>query len=237
VTSQIQDLGGQRGGAQGKNVRSTRKLAVVGVAALFASATNADASAREISESSYGFADSLWTQTDIERSGTLWPSSRGGGHQCSANCGPAFGTTVVRRSDLLTSNNADLSARKTVDANGHAMGVGGAIVVERLESDASGSLTNWVVVSERTLDEDGSHSWSRLSGVPSDALWRSSDLYRFEGSSFSTDLAVGRNAGATPEPSTWMMLLMGFVGLAFAGYRNSRTPCRPISILKRVSSQ
>jgi hypothetical protein len=101
------------------------------------------------------------------------------------------------------------------------MGVGGAMVVERLESDASGSLTNWVVVSERTLDEDGSHSWSRLSGVPSDALWQPSDLYRFEGSSFSTDLAVGGTAGPTPEPSTWMMLLMGFAGLCFAGYRNS----------------
>jgi hypothetical protein len=47
------------------------------VAALFASAADADASAREISESSYGFADSLWTQTDIERSGALSPSSRG----------------------------------------------------------------------------------------------------------------------------------------------------------------
>jgi PEP-CTERM motif len=237
VNSQTQDLGGQRGGAQGKNVRSTMKLAVVGLAGLFSSATNADAGAREISESSYGFADSLWTKTEIEHSGTLSSFSGGGAHQCSANCGLGFGATVVRRNDLLTSNNADLSARATADANGHAMGVGGAIVVERLESDASGSLTNWVVVSERTLDENGSHSWSRLSGVPSDALWQPSDLYRFEGSSFSTDFAVGGKAGATPEPSTWMMLLMGFAGLTFAGYRNSRTPCRPISILKRVSSQ
>jgi hypothetical protein len=199
------------------------KLAVVGVAALFASATNADASAREIRESSYGFADSLWTQTDIERSGALSPSSRGGSHQCSANCGPAFGTTVVRRSDLLTSNTADLAARTTADPNGHAMGVGGAIVVERLEPDASGSLTNWIVVSERALDENGSHSWSLLSGVPTAAPWLPGDLYRFEGSSFSTDLAVGGNAGATPEPSTWMMMLMGFAGLSFAGYRNSRS--------------
>jgi hypothetical protein len=221
VTSQTQKLGGQRRGAQGKNVRSTMKLAAAAAAALTASATNAGANAREISESSYGFADSLWTQTEIERSGALSLFSGGGTHQCSVNCGPAFGITVVRRGDLLTSNNADLSARKTADAGGHPMGVGGAMVVERLESDASGSLTNWVVVSERTLDEDGSHSWSRLSGVPSDALWQPSDLYRFEGSSFSTDFAVGGTAGPTPEPSTWMMLLMGFAGLCFAGYRNS----------------
>jgi hypothetical protein len=230
VTSEIQDLGGQRGGAQGKNVRSTMKLAVVGLAALFASATNADASARDISESSYGFADSPWNQTEIDRSDTLSPSSRGGSHQCSAKCGPAFGTTVVRRSELLTSNTADLVARTTADANGHQMGVGGMTVVERLESDASGSLTNWVVVSERTVDENGSHSWSRLSGVPSDALWQPSDLYQFEGSSFSTDFAAGGTAGATPEPSTWMMMLMGFAGLGVAGYRSSRTPCRTIPI-------
>jgi hypothetical protein len=236
VTSQIQDLGGQRSGVQGKNGRSTMKLAVVGGAALFASATHADATAREISES-YGFADSLWTQTDIERSGALSLFSGGGTHQCSVNCGPAFGITVVRRGDLLTSNNADLSARKTADANGHPMGVGGAMVVERLEPDASGSLTNWVVVSERSLDEDGSHSWSLLSGVPSDALWQPSDLYRFEGSSFSTDFAAGGTAGPTPEPSTWMMLLMGFAGLSLAGYRNSRLPVARSQFLKRVSSQ
>jgi hypothetical protein len=235
VTSQTQDLGGRRGGAQGKNVRSTMKLAVVVAAALAASVTHADASAREISESSYGFADSLWTQTEIERSGTLSPLSAGRTHQCSVNCGPAFGITVVRRSDLLTSNNADLSVRTTADANGHAMGVGGAIVVERLQSDASGSLTNWVVVSERTVDENGSHSWSRLSGVPSDALWQPSDLYRFEGSSFSTDFTAGRTAGATPEPSTWMMMLMGFAGLTFARYRNSRN-CR-FSTLVRKGAQ
>jgi hypothetical protein len=203
-------------------VQAAMAIAVATAAALAASVTHADASARVISESSYGFADSLWTKTDIERSGTLPPFSGGGTHQCSVNCGPAFGTTVVRRSDLQTSNNADLPVRKTADANGHAMGVGGAIVVERLESDALGSLTNWVVVSERSLDEDGSHSWSRLSGVPSDALWQPNDLYRFEGSSFSTDLAAGGAAGATPEPSTWMMLLIGFAGLSFAGYRNSR---------------
>jgi hypothetical protein len=58
------------------------KLVAVRLAVLFASATNADASAREISESSYGFADSLSTQTDIERSGALSPSVRGGNHQC-----------------------------------------------------------------------------------------------------------------------------------------------------------
>jgi hypothetical protein len=28
---------------------------------------------------------------------------------------------------------------------------------------------------------------------------------------------------AVPEPSTWVMLLLGFVGLGYAGYRKART--------------
>jgi hypothetical protein len=203
-------------------VQAAMAIAVATAAALGASVTHADARAREISSSSYAFADSPLTNNAIERPA---PSQFGdaGAHQCWIQCGPAFGTTIVRRSDLQTSNTADLSARKTADGNGHSMGVGGTIVVERLESDASGSLTNWIVVSERTLDEDGSHSWTLLSRVPSDAPWRPSDLYRFEGSSFSTELAAGETTGATPEPSTWMMVLMGFAGLFLASYRRTRT--------------
>ena len=35
---------------------------------------------------------------------------------------------------------------------------------------------------------------------------------------------------ATPEPSTWVMMLIGFAGLGLAGYRSSRTSCHPIPI-------
>jgi hypothetical protein len=123
---------------------------------------------------------------------------------------------------LLTSNTADVATRKTKDSAGHEMGVGGTVVVERLEPDASGSLlTNWVVVSERTVDENGSHSWSLLSGMPSDAPWLPNNLYRFEGSSFSTDL-LGETP-TTPEASTWVRMLIGFAGLCVAGYRSSKT--------------
>jgi hypothetical protein len=30
------------------------------------------------------------------------------------------------------------------------------------------------------------------------------------------------NASTVPEPSTWAMMLLGFAGLGFAGYRTSR---------------
>jgi hypothetical protein len=171
----------------------------------------------------------------LERLQTLSPFSGVETHGCSVHCGPAFGTYGVRRSELLTSNTADLSTRKTTDSAGHPMGLGGMVVVERLEPDTSDSLlTNWVVVSERTIDENGSHSWSLLSGAPSNTPWLPNDLYRFEGSSFSMDLLA--DAPATPEASTWMMMLFGFAGLGAAGYRNSKTR-RPIQFSKRVYSR
>ena len=32
---------------------------------------------------------------------------------------------------------------------------------------------------------------------------------------------TGFGAGTVPEPSTWVMMVLGFAGLAFAGYRAS----------------
>ena len=36
---------------------------------------------------------------------------------------------------------------------------------------------------------------------------------------FGFDFAVG---GAVPEPSTWAMMLVGFAGLGYTGYRSAR---------------
>ena len=210
-------------------------LALAATAVLATSVTDADASAREISASSYGFADSLLPNNGLEHLPMLPLSGRDWALKCSANCGSAFGTYVAQRSEMLTSNTADISTRKTADLAGHAMGVGGTVVVERLEPDASSALMNWVVVSERTVDENGSHSWSLLSGPPSDMPWLPNDLYRFEGSSFSIDLLA--DTQPTPEASTWLMMLIGFAGLGFAGYRNSKNPWRPIQFPKRVTSR
>jgi hypothetical protein len=44
------------------------------------------------------------------------------------------------------------------------------------------------------------------------------------------------DAPATPEASTWMMMLIGFAGLGAAGYRNSKTR-RPMQFSKRVYSR
>ena len=170
-------------------------VAVGGAAGLAASVLGAHASAREISVRSSGFADSLWT--GLGRPKSLSPPVGDGQARCVVNCGPAFGTYVVLRNEFMTSNTAEVSGTKTVDATGRAMGVSGAIVVERLEADATGSLMNWVVVGERTLDMNGTHSWSLLSSeVSLDAPWLPAGLYRFENSSFSFDFAAGPAAGA-----------------------------------------
>ena len=223
------------GAARRSTALSTLALALVATAALAVSVTDADASAREISASSYSFADSLLPNTGLERLRTLSLPGSEGTLKCSVDCGPAFGTFVTPRSELLASNTADVSTRKTTDSAGHAMGVGGMVVVERLEPDASGSLMNWVVVSERTVDENGSHSWSLVSGAPSNTPWLPNDLYRFEGSSFSMDLLA--DAPTTPEASTWVMMLIGFAGLGMAGYRRSKNPCRSTQFPKRDTSR
>jgi hypothetical protein len=197
-------------------VPSTITLALAAAAALAASVTEADAGAREISASSYGFADSLAATNTRERPPALSPFAANWSPGCFVNCGPAFGALVVRRSDLLTSNTADLSARKTADATGRPMGVGGTIVIERLESDGSSSLMNWVVVSEGALDDNGFHSWSLVSSPSADAPWLPGGLYRFESSSFSFDPAA--EPSATPEASTWVMTLIGLAVVTFARY-------------------
>jgi hypothetical protein len=35
--------------------------------------------------------------------------------------------------------------------------------------------------------------------------------------------AIFETGSAVPEPSTWAMMALGFVGLGFAGYRRART--------------
>ncbi len=79
---------------------------------------------------------------------------------------------------------------------------------------------DWVVVSERALDDNGAYSWSLVSGPPVDASWLPGNLYRFEGSSFSFDLAA--EPPTMPEPSSWVMTLIGLVAVTFARYRASR---------------
>ena len=228
MTIQIDYLGRIDGG--GARLRPTMALVFAAAAALVASATGANAGADAPgakSAWSYGFNDSLWTNDGLERPRTLSPLV-GWAPQCFVNCGPLFGTYVVRRIELMSSNTADVSVNKAADPTGRAVGVSGMIITERLEPFSFGtdpsSWTDWGVVAERVLDSNGTHSWALLSpDISLDAHWLPIELYRFEDSSSSMDFVARTPAGAsaTPEPSTWAMMLIGFAGLGWAGYRNS----------------
>ena len=38
------------------------------------------------------------------------------------------------------------------------------------------------------------------------------------------DFAIGGVVEGVPEPSTWALMLLGFAGLGYAGYRRTREP-------------
>jgi hypothetical protein len=243
MTIQIDHLGCVHGGARRTRVRSTMATAFAAMAGFAAAATSADAAADAPGTKSvwsYDFNDSLWTNAGLDRPNTL-SSFAGWAPQCFVNCGPAFGAYVVQRTELLSSNAADVSVNKTADSTGHSVAVSGMIISQRLEPDGFGadpnSWADWQVVAERTLDSGGTHSWSRLSAdISLDAHWLPLELYRFDGSSLSMDFVARASAGAAPEPSTWAMMLIGFAGLGLAGYRRSRNNRRSIDFLKGTHS-
>ena len=43
----------------------------------------------------------------------------------------------------------------------------------------------------------------------------------------SGTLVIASAAGAVPEPATWALMLLGFAGLGYAGFRQSRTRAVP----------
>jgi hypothetical protein len=39
----------------------------------------------------------------------------------------------------------------------------------------------------------------------------------------SGTLVIASTAGAVPEPATWALMVLGFAGLGYAGFRQTRT--------------
>ncbi|HLY00383.1 MAG TPA: hypothetical protein VKR62_16905, partial [Roseiarcus sp.] len=117
MTIRIDDLGHVHGGGGRRGiVRSTIALALAAAAALVASATGADAGARQIIGAwSSGFDDWSWTDAGPTRQKALSPLAGWAG-RCLVDCGPAFGADVVRRTELMSSNAADVSVNRVADS-------------------------------------------------------------------------------------------------------------------------
>jgi hypothetical protein len=218
-------------------VHSARALALAATA-LLAGATSAGAAATEIGDAWFsGFQDSAWTSDSLGRPRSPPSPLSDWTARCLVNCGPAFGTSLVRRIELLSSNTADVSVNKAADPGGHRIGLSGMIVTERLARDGFGA--DWAVVAERALDSSGTHAWSVSPMDGSlDAHGVPIELYRFESASFSIGLAAtAPAAGATPEPQTWAMMLIGFAALGVAAYRRSVTTRGPTHSPERMHAR
>ena len=122
----------------------------------------------------------------------------------------------VRRVELLTSTAADLSPNRTMDLNGHALGVSGVVVVERADLSGVfgllGGATTWTARAEVALDTAGTHSWEVLEpDLSPNAKWLPILPWRF---AFSTGADLG--ASSVPERPTWELIGLGLAGLGSA---------------------
>jgi PEP-CTERM motif len=74
-------------------------------------------------------------------------------------------------------------------------------------------------------------SWTRDAALEPDWLRVGTDIVGpppTGGAAPTFNAAFSLSGAAVPEPSTWAMMLLGFAGLGFAGYRRARM-ARPAS--------
>jgi PEP-CTERM motif-containing protein len=96
-------------------------------------------------------------------------------------------------------------------------------------SSGSGDVFGLEAFPQQLIVPDG-YSGSSLSGsstfdnvtIASLGLTPGRYVYTWGSGADADSLTV--NVAAVPEPSTWAMMLLGFAGLGFAGYRKSRRP-------------
>jgi hypothetical protein len=90
-------------------------------------------------------------------------------------------------------------------------------------ADANAFLTAAVGSQSKTFDDSvASYTEGTFTfvGTGSDTL--SIAAQTNEGEWFADDVSVTETGAVVPEPSTWALVLIGFAGLGFAGYRASR---------------
>lgn len=177
---------------------------------------------------SYNFTDDQWVGGPPRGSERLMPELLDQRWPCTLSVGARPSVTITYRDERLRSYSTDISANKSVDETGHAVSVSGIIVDEIGEVDdfamMSGNITRWSAGGESDFDDVGTRSWSRLATDASPyASWLPIQVYSFSGETMTLLYALDQQSSiGFPEPSTWAMLLLGFAGLGFAGYRRAK---------------
>ena len=134
----------------------------------------------------------------------------------------------------------------TVNTDGEVTGVSG--VISGLADQTISAITPNPNFSGAAYSPDGSFIYDNLyhaSGMPFDVdgllfvtaqnpggywnLWGTSpgnySLWESVGSyNYPIEESGNLSMTAVPEPSTWAMMLLGFAGLGYAGYRRARAP-------------
>ena len=184
---------------------------------------------------SFAFSDDEWVGGQPLGSQNLIPRLIDETWRCSLRIsGSPCGTTIYR-DERLSSISSDNSANSFVDLTGHMMSLSGIVVTEIAEGGGfamiSGDVVQWSVDGEKIFDESGTRSWALLQVDTSPyARWMPIRTYRFNAEVFAyhhawVQVRHGQllAAGNVPEPSTGVMLLIGFVILCFAGYHKYYT--------------
>ena len=101
------------------------------------------------------------------------------------------------------------------------------------QGNTDGFVYNWVTQQLTTINDpnaDGTTSFG-VEGTLVNGINDNGQLVGFYANSLGTPDAVnGFLANTVPEPSTWAMMLVGFAGLGFFGYRASRKRNQPCNV-------
>jgi hypothetical protein len=100
------------------------------------------------------------------------------------------------------------------------------VTLSGLKWAISAGTTYWltVVADQSYVDGHGMDSYWSTGNAPGPVGYFSSDLHSWfiEDASYVTLPEAEILATTVPEPSTWAMMLLGFAGLGYAGYRRAR---------------
>jgi hypothetical protein len=144
----------------------------------------------------------------------------------NVDTGAGFATITPIKGGTLTDlifTPADDTLFTDFSFRGQLAPLGDTGVIDVKWTDSSGTSGTLVFTGVPGPDSD----FARLGIVSTDETLKSVEVFTAAGESFDEFKQVQFSAASIPpsipEPSTWAMLLLGFAGLGFAGYRKAQS--------------